>query len=77
MQRSQALRPLSRDHHQGLFVAQRLKRTDQTGAADARAAMLEFFASEGRIHFRAIEEKLSTPELAALGAALERAEGGE
>ena len=58
MKRSPELTPLSRDHHQALFVAQRLKRVDD--ADDARERFLDFWASHGRGHF-AIEEDILLP----------------
>jgi hypothetical protein len=58
MRRSDALAQLSRDHHHGLVVAQRLSRADETTAADARDAFLGFWEREGRLHFRAEEEAL-------------------
>jgi hypothetical protein len=58
MRRSDALAQLSRDHHHGLVVAQRLSRADDTTAADARDAFLGFWEREGRLHFRAEEEAL-------------------
>ena len=58
MKRSEALAHLSRDHHQALFVAQRLRRAGPETAAAARDAFLEFWATEGRQHFRDEEEIL-------------------
>lgn len=58
MKRADALAPLSRQHHQGLFVALKLKRADRAGAAAAREAFLEYWESDGREHFRAEEESL-------------------
>ncbi len=58
MERSPELAPLSRDHHQGLFVALKLKRA----TPDAREAFLAFWV-EGRQHF-AVEEDLLLPALA-------------
>ena len=58
VKRSEALAPLSRDHHHGLAVALRLKRAEPASAASARDAFLEFFESEGARHFRAEEEVL-------------------
>lgn len=58
MKRSPELTPLSHDHHQALFVAQRLKRTDD--ADDARERFLAFWRSHGRGHF-AIEEDILLP----------------
>jgi len=58
VKRSDALKALSRQHHQGLFVAMRLKRATPDTARQAREAFLVFWASEGRGHFRAEEEVL-------------------
>jgi hemerythrin-like domain-containing protein len=58
VKRSEELAPLSRDHHQGLFAALKLRR----GAPDAREAFLAFWV-EGRRHF-AQEEELLLPALA-------------
>ncbi len=63
MKRSEALQPLSREHHQGLYVALQLSRADDATAAEARTAMLDFFQREGRLHFR-IEEEILLPALA-------------
>jgi hemerythrin-like domain-containing protein len=59
MKRHEALAELSRDHHQGLFVAQRLTR----GAPDARERFLAFWEPGGQEHFR-IEEEVLLPLLA-------------
>lgn len=64
MKRSEALRSLSRDHHQALVIAQRMQRTDD--AAEAAAAFLEFWTREGERHFR-IEEEVLLPLWASLG----------
>jgi Hemerythrin HHE cation binding domain len=58
VKRSDALLALSRQHHHGLFVAMRLKRATVDTAGQAREAFLDFWASEGRGHFRAEEEVL-------------------
>jgi hemerythrin-like domain-containing protein len=58
MKRSEALASLSRDHHQGLFVALQLRRADADTAAQAREAFLNFFEQGGARHFRAEEEVL-------------------
>jgi iron-sulfur cluster repair protein YtfE (RIC family) len=63
MKRSEALAPLSRDHHQGLFVALKLKRADAGTAAQAREAFLTFFEREGARHFR-VEEEVLLPAFA-------------
>lgn len=57
MRRSEALKLLSHDHHQGLYVALQLKRAEADTAADARRAFLDFHAREAA-HFRAEEEFL-------------------
>jgi len=56
MKRSDELAPLSRDHHQALFVAMQLQR----GAEDAGDAFLGFIAGHGSDHFR-IEEEIVLP----------------
>jgi hemerythrin-like domain-containing protein len=58
VKRSEELAPLSRDHHQGLFAALKLRRA----APDARDVFLRFWV-DGRRHF-AIEEELLLPALA-------------
>jgi hemerythrin-like domain-containing protein len=58
VKRGEGLQALSRQHHQGLSVALRLKRVTSETADGARRAFLEFWASEGRVHFRAEEEDL-------------------
>ena len=63
MKRSDALRPLSHDHHQGLFAALELKRARAETAASARRAFIDFFEREGARHFR-IEEELLLPAYA-------------
>jgi hypothetical protein len=60
VKRSDALAPLSRQHHHGLSAALKLKRADAAAAPEARAAFLEFWDREGRDHFR-VEEELLLP----------------
>ena len=67
MKRSEELAPLSRDHHQGLFAALKLRRATTVDAPEARAAFLAFWV-EGRRHF-AIEEELLLPAYARHGPA--------
>jgi hemerythrin-like domain-containing protein len=67
MRRSAALAGLSRDHHQALFVAQRLRRADAASAQEARAAFLDYWQEHGRGHFVA-EEEVLLPALEPLGA---------
>jgi hemerythrin-like domain-containing protein len=63
MKRAEALAELSRDHHHGLVVAQRLRRADADGAANARATFLAFWTDEGSAHFR-VEEDVLLPAMA-------------
>jgi hemerythrin-like domain-containing protein len=61
MRRSDALAPLSRDHHQALNAALRLRRADASrigGAVDHFSA----FWRHGQVHFE-IEERLILPAL--------------
>ena len=62
MKRHPALIPLSRDHHNGLVQAVRLRRAAAEGDASARLAaaseFLEFFRNEERVHLRDEEEAL-------------------
>jgi hypothetical protein len=68
MKRSQELSPLSRDHHHGLFAAQRLKRATEADAEAARSAFAEFWATEGQHHFR-VEVEVLLPGFARHAAA--------
>lgn len=63
MRRHPALAQLSRDHHQALFVAQRLNRADASSAHEAADAFREFWRDNGRLHF-VVEEDLLLPALA-------------
>jgi hemerythrin-like domain-containing protein len=62
MKRHSALIPLSRDHHDGLVQAVRLRRAAADGDASARLAaareFVEFFRNEERVHLRDEEEEL-------------------
>ena len=62
MKRHPALIPLSRDHHNGLVQAVRLRRVAADGDASARLAAArdfgEFFRNEERVHLRDEEEEL-------------------
>jgi hypothetical protein len=64
VKRSDALRSLSREHHQALTIAQELRRTDAGERAAARFA--EFWRHEGARHFR-IEEEVLLPTWELLG----------
>jgi hemerythrin-like domain-containing protein len=68
MRRHPALQSLSRDHHQALVIAQRLRRAGDRGAAEAQAAFLDFWRTECAAHFRA-EEEVLLPRFAAAGGA--------
>lgn len=66
MKRSEALAILSRDHHQALFVAHRLRRAEADTADDERRRFLQFWDAGGRRHFQ-LEEELLLPSYAAYG----------
>jgi hemerythrin-like domain-containing protein len=72
MERSEALTPLSRDHHHGLFVAMKLKRAERETAGAAKEEFLEFWHREGWRHFR-IEEELLLPAYARHGSSTDEA----
>jgi hemerythrin-like domain-containing protein len=58
VKRHEALAQLSRDHHQALFQAQRLRRATNEDVADVTGGFLDFFHNVGNLHFRAEEEVL-------------------
>jgi hemerythrin-like domain-containing protein len=66
VKRSAALASLSRDHHQALVVAQRLRRATDATATEARAAFLDYGTEHGHLHFR-LEEELLFPAYAGHG----------
>ena len=66
MKRHESLVELSRDHHQALFQAMRLKRADQLDPEQVRTGFLDFWHGHGRRHFR-IEEELLLPAYARRG----------
>jgi hypothetical protein len=66
VKRDPALTSLSRDHHQALFAAQKLRRATGETAAEARAALLSYWDGHGRAHFRS-EEEVSLPAYAGHG----------
>jgi hemerythrin-like domain-containing protein len=63
VRRSEFLQALSREHHQGLYVALQLKRATPASEEEARRAFLEFWQTEGRQHFR-LEEEILLPAYA-------------
>jgi hemerythrin-like domain-containing protein len=67
MKRSDFLHSLSRDHHQGLSAALRLKRATSASADEARQRFLDFWQAEGRGHFQ-VEEEVLLPAYARHGA---------
>ncbi|MGH2976615.1 MAG: hemerythrin domain-containing protein [Solirubrobacterales bacterium] len=68
MKRHPDLQSLSRDHHQALVVARRLKHVNDEEANAARAAFIEFWRRHGQLHFR-IEEEVLLPGFARVGGA--------
>ncbi len=58
MKRDPALVSLSHDHHQALFVAQKLRRASADTAPEARARLAAYWEEHGRTHFRLEEEVL-------------------
>jgi hemerythrin-like domain-containing protein len=66
MKRSEALASLSRDHHQALVIAQKLRRATHVTAREARDAFLAYWTRDGRRHFR-LEEELLFPAYAGYG----------
>jgi hypothetical protein len=66
VKRDPALVPLSHDHHQALFVAQKLRRATASTATEARAEFLAYWNGHGAAHFR-LEEEVLLPAYAAHG----------
>jgi hypothetical protein len=66
MKREPALRPLSRDHHQALVVAQRLGRADEANAGEQQRAFVDFWHEHGLRHFQ-IEEEVLLPAYSGFG----------
>jgi len=64
MKRHPALVSLSRDHHQALAVALRLRRAVADDVEEAAAAFAAFWEPRGRRHFE-IEEELLLPAIPA------------
>lgn len=70
MKRERALQSLSRDHHQALVVAQKLRR--ESDPAVSRELFLDFWSDHGAKHFR-IEEEVLLPAWAESGSVDESA----
>lgn len=66
MKRSEALQPLSRDHHRALEVALRLRRATEVDAVRVTRAFLDFWQEHGALHFR-VEEDVMLPAFARHG----------
>jgi DUF438 domain-containing protein len=66
VKRHEALEQLSRDHHQALFQAMRLKRASEDDAGDVLGDFLDFWFGVGHLHFRA-EEEVLLPAYSAYG----------
>jgi hypothetical protein len=64
MKRDPGLVTLSRDHHQALSVAQKLRRATADTAQEARSAFVAYWEEHGRAHFR-LEEEILLPAYAA------------
>lgn len=60
MKRSEALKPLSREHHHTLFVTKEVRDAGPDGAEEARSALLDLWRNENALHFR-IEEEVLLP----------------
>jgi hypothetical protein len=60
MRRSEALAPLSRDHHHALVIAAALERADRDGAQEAAERFVDFLAAHELAHF-ALEESVVLP----------------
>ena len=58
MKRSDALAPVSREHHQALVVAQKLTRATDATAAEAATTWIGFWDAAGRRHFHVEEDSI-------------------
>jgi hemerythrin-like domain-containing protein len=72
VRRDQSLKTLSRDHHQALFAAQRLRRAGDADVEARALEFLEFWRDRGRRHFR-IEEDVLLPAYERFASASEEA----
>jgi hemerythrin-like domain-containing protein len=64
MKRDPSLVTLSRDHHQALSVAQKLRRATADTTQEARSTFVAYWEEHGRAHFR-LEEEILLPAYAA------------
>jgi len=72
MKRTPELRTLSEDHHHGLVLARRLRRTtDADSAEPAAKGFLDFWQKDTAIHFRK-EEEVLLPVMARYGGDISR-----
>ncbi|MCO5315495.1 MAG: hemerythrin domain-containing protein [Solirubrobacterales bacterium] len=60
MKRSEALKPISREHHHTLFVAKEVNDLPDSEVDRARSILVEYWQTEGSPHFR-IEEEVLLP----------------
>lgn len=58
MKRSEFLKPLSHDHHQALFLSQRLRRVNEDDVDEVAQAYLAYWHKDGARHFSEEEEIL-------------------
>jgi hemerythrin-like domain-containing protein len=63
LKRTEALQTLSRQHHEGLAVALKLRRSGPDTASQARHAFIAFWANDGQVHLR-VEEEVLLPAFA-------------
>jgi hypothetical protein len=66
MKREAALEALSRDHHQTLVLAQKLRQADPGSRKRVRESFLEYWLRAGWLHFR-VEEEVLLPAFGAYG----------
>lgn len=66
MRRDPSLDRLSRDHHQALVIALKLRRATEDTVEQIRQELREFWRVHGRLHFR-VEEEVLLPAFAAYG----------
>lgn len=58
MKRSEFLKPLSHDHHQSLFLSQRLRRVEEDNVDEVAQAYVDYWHTDGARHFEEEEEIL-------------------